>query len=140
MVNVNRERGLFLSVYVDDIKLVRKKQNINPMWKVLMKQVDLGEPTSFLDHVHLGCTQRECKTTKKSTFTEICFNPGSPQEQNKSYLVQGDLTQTSTCPMMWKVRQRNVWKDIVSWRTKGLNNSTKYPLHALMTVISKKKK
>ena len=26
-----------------------------------MKDVDLGEPTSFLDHVFLGCTQRECK-------------------------------------------------------------------------------
>ena len=27
----------------------------------LMKHVDLDEPTSFLDHVYLGCTQRECK-------------------------------------------------------------------------------
>ena len=29
-----------------------------------MKDVDLGEPTSFLDHVYLGCTQRECQTSK----------------------------------------------------------------------------
>ena len=29
-----------------------------------MKDVDVGEPTSFLDHVYLGCTQRECKTSK----------------------------------------------------------------------------
>ena len=56
---VLREKGFFLSVYVDDIKLAGKKQNINPMWKVL-KEVDLGEPTSFLDHVHLGCTQKQC--------------------------------------------------------------------------------
>ena len=27
----------------------------------LMKNVDLDEPTSLLDHVYLGCTQRECK-------------------------------------------------------------------------------
>ena len=33
------------------------------MWKVLKKEADLGEPTSFLDHVHLGCTQRECETS-----------------------------------------------------------------------------
>ena len=26
-----------------------------------MKDGDLAEPTSSLDHVHLGCTQRECK-------------------------------------------------------------------------------
>ena len=44
---VHREKGLFLSVYVDDINLVGKKQNIDPMWKVLNKEVDLGEPTSF---------------------------------------------------------------------------------------------
>ena len=29
------------------------------MWKVLNKEVDLGEPTSFLDHVYMGCTQRQ---------------------------------------------------------------------------------
>ena len=29
-----------------------------------MKYVDSGEPTSFLDHVYLGCTQRECQTSK----------------------------------------------------------------------------
>ena len=29
-----------------------------------MKYVDLVEPTSFLDHVYLGCTQRECQTRK----------------------------------------------------------------------------
>ena len=38
-----------------------KKQSMAPMWKTLMKSVDLDEPTSFLDHVHLGCTQRDCK-------------------------------------------------------------------------------
>ena len=41
-------------MYVDDIKLAGKKQNINPMWKVLNEEVDLGDPTSFLDHVYLG--------------------------------------------------------------------------------------
>ena len=56
---VHREKGLFLSVYVDDIKLAGKKQNLDPMWNVLNKEVDLGEPTSFLDHVFMGCTQRQ---------------------------------------------------------------------------------
>ena len=46
------------SVYVDDIKLAGKKQNIDPMWKVQNKEVDLGEPTSFLDHEDLGCTKK----------------------------------------------------------------------------------
>ena len=51
-------------MYVDDIKLAGKNHNINPMWKILVKDVDLGEPTSFLDHVYLGCTQRGCETSK----------------------------------------------------------------------------
>ena len=40
------------------------KENLNPMWKKLMKLVDLGEPTSFLDHENLGCTRRECKSNE----------------------------------------------------------------------------
>ena len=49
----------------DDIKnWLGKKQNLDPMWKVLNKEVDLGEPTSFLDHVYLGCTQRQCEVSK----------------------------------------------------------------------------
>ena len=53
-----------LICYVDDIKLAGKKQNLDPMWKVLNKEVDLGEPTSFLDHVYLGCTRRQCEISK----------------------------------------------------------------------------
>ena len=51
-------------MYVDDIKLAGKKLNIDPMWKVLNKEVDLGEPTFFFDHVYLGCTQRQCEISK----------------------------------------------------------------------------
>ena len=41
-----------------------KKQNINSMWKGLNKEVYLGEPTSFLDHVYLVCTQGQCEMSK----------------------------------------------------------------------------
>ena len=41
-----------------------KKQNLDPMWKVLNKEVGLGEPTSFLDHVHLMCNKRQCEIIK----------------------------------------------------------------------------
>ena len=94
-------------------------------------------PTSFLDHVHvyLGWTQRECETRKDLGQ----LNPRSLQEQ-KSYHVQWNLKQTSPHgPVMWKVMQRNVWSDIVSWRTKQPSNCTKLQLHALMTIISEKK-
>ena len=58
---VHREQGLFLSAYMDHIKVAGKKQEMAPTWKKWMKDVDLEEPTSFLDRVNLGCTQRECK-------------------------------------------------------------------------------
>ena len=135
----NREKGLFLSVHVDDIKLAGKTQNINPMWKVLNKEVDLGEPRSFLDHVYLGCTQRQCEISKDTvdnyrTMFESRISAGATEKLpcSENYVsLRG--------PMTWKVMQRNVWNDIVSWRTKRLNNSAKYLLHALMTIISKKK-
>ena len=30
----------------------------------MMENGDLDESTSFLDHVYLGCTQRECKSNE----------------------------------------------------------------------------
>ena len=38
-----------------------KTQKMAPMWKKLMKHFDFDQPTSYLDHEYLGCTQRECK-------------------------------------------------------------------------------
>ena len=70
---VHREKGLFLSVFVDDIKLAGKKQNINLMWEVLNKEVDLGEQTSFFDHVYLGCTQcKEEELKSVGDLSQVC--------------------------------------------------------------------
>ena len=85
MFFVHREKGLFLSVYVDDIKLAGKKQNVDPMWKLLNKEVDLGEPTSFLGHVYLGCTQRQCEISKDivdnyRTIFESRFSAGATEK------------------------------------------------------------
>ena len=77
-----------MSVYVDDIKMAGKKQNIDPGWKVLMRDVDLGEPTSFFDHVYFGCTQSAKRAKKLWTIMEICLNLGFLQEQLKNYHAQ----------------------------------------------------
>ena len=137
---VHREKGLFLSVYVDDIKLAGKKHNIDPMWKVLNKEVDLGEPTSFLDHVYLGCTQRQCEVSQNivdnyRTMFESRISAGDWKNYHSLKILvflHGRMT--------WWVMQRSVWNDIVSWQTRLHNNSTKYLLHASMTTTSKRKK
>ena len=49
---------------MDDIELAGKKQDTDPMWKLLNKEVDLGESTSFFDHEDLGFTQRQCDISK----------------------------------------------------------------------------
>ena len=49
----------------------------------LNKEVDLGEPTSFLDHVYLGWTQRQCEMSKDVcvTITEPCSNREFQREE-----------------------------------------------------------
>ena len=112
---VHREKGLFLSVNVDDIKLAGKKQNIDPMWTVLNKEVDLGEPTSFLDHVYLGCTQRQCEVSKDLwTTTEPCLNREFPRGELKKLPYSENFCIFLHVLMIWKVMRRNVWSDIVS--------------------------
>ena len=49
------------------------------------------------------------------TIVELCLNPKSLQELWESYLVPGNPTGTSRHgPMIWKVMQRNAWKDIAN--------------------------
>ena len=112
------------------------------MWKVLNKEADLGEPTSFLDHVYLRCTQRQCEISKDivdnyRTMFESRISAGATEKKKKHarkfcVFLRGHMT--------WEAMPRNVWNDIVSWQTGRLNKSTNYQLHALMTIISKKKK
>ena len=67
-----------------------------------MKNVDSDEPTSFLDHVYLGCTQRECKPNaiiieEKTKMFEFLL------ELLKSYQGARNLTQKqSRDPTTWK--------------------------------------
>ena len=62
---VHCEKGLFFSVYVDDIKLAGKKQNINPMWKVTKQRSWFWENQHLsLIMFNLGCTQRPCEISK----------------------------------------------------------------------------
>ena len=65
----HRQQSPVLTEYVGDIKLAGWKRDLNPTWKKLMILVDVGEPTSLLDHVYLGCTQRECKSNESIFLT-----------------------------------------------------------------------
>ena len=99
-----------------------------------MKDVDLEEPTSFFDHVYLGCTQRECSISnqivaKYRDMFEARISAGAKETlptrasrhlMQKSYLLG---------PTTWKVMQRNLWKDIANLRIKRLNSSSTKSQH-----------
>ena len=102
-------------LYVDDIQSAGKKQNLDPMWKVLNKEVDLGEPTSFLNHVYLGCTQGQCAINK-----DIVDNYRTMFESRISAVRVEKLPFLQNLRifhglMKWLVMQRSVCNDIVSW-------------------------
>ena len=65
-----------------------RKQNMAPMWKKLMKLVDVGEPTSFLDHVFFWCTQRDCKSNEHIIWRipkEQLLRAGKQKDRSKSH-------------------------------------------------------
>ena len=101
-------------MYVDDIKLAGKKRNIDPMWKVLNKEVDLGEPTTFLDHVYLGCTQRQCEVSKDivDNYRAMFESRISAGGTEKFHTLR--IFASFHGLMIWKAMRRNVWSDIVS--------------------------
>ena len=67
--HVHRKMQLFLSVYVDDMKMAGETQNMPKMWATLRKNVDLDDPTSCFDHVNLGCTHVKKNPHMLSTMT-----------------------------------------------------------------------
>ena len=119
---VHREKGLFLSVYVDDIKLAEEKQNINPMWKVPIKEVDLGEPTSSLDHVYLGCTQKQCERSKDivdnyRTMSESRISAGATEKlpcSGTSWKTWYSMVNEQTCMIDHKMDQ-SMWQATISF-------------------------
>ena len=53
-----------------------------------MKNVDLDGPRSFLDHVYMGCSQRECKPNEIIIEEyKKCSAHESLLEQRESYLT-----------------------------------------------------
>ena len=50
-------------MYVDDIKLAGRNKTLIRCGKYSKKKL-IWERTSFLDHVYLGCTQRQCEISK----------------------------------------------------------------------------
>ena len=106
-----------------------------------MKEVDLGEPTSFFDHVYLGCIQRECQTSKdivdnqRNMFGSKIF----ARAEDKLPFSEKRSANISSWSHDEEGHAKNVWSDVANWRTEQVNSYTKSQLHALTTISLKKK-
>ena len=90
------------------------------MWKNLMKLVDLGEPTSFLDHVYLECTQRECKPNETiiEQYTKMFASRISAGATEKYGGGRNFTHKRERGPMAWRDMLKNVLNDTVNWQTR----------------------
>ena len=70
-------------------------------------------------------------------MTEPCSNREFQRVKQKSFHTLRIFVSLHGL-VIWKVIRRNVWSENLSWQTRRHSNSTKYLLHALMTITSKK--
>ena len=109
---VHRRQGLFLSVYVDDIKMTGKKQNMAPMWKKLMKLVDLG--TYIWDALNVTAkrtkpllTNTECWSSRTHIISGSrvfgMYSTWMQTEWNSYWGIYKDVRITYFCWSYWKV-------------------------------------
>ena len=140
---VHRKQDLFLLIYVDDFKKSLGKKQA-PMWKKLLKKVQNDEPTSFLDHVCLGCTQRECKPNEIILLLrniQRSLNHVFLLKQQKNYQSDKSLTQKqSRGPATWRDMLKNALGDTVNWQTRKWNNFTQFRILAWTTISLKRRK
>ena len=104
-------------VYVDDVSMAGRRQNMGPMWKKFMKLVVFGESVS---HNILGCTQRECEPNytvcdeyRNVRITNFCWS------NRKIVMVVKNLTQKLLRdPKKRRVmKKKSAWRDIASCQT-----------------------
>ena len=109
---VHREKRIFLSVYVDDIKLAEKKQNIDPMWKILNWYVQMKLAPSSKKHINLHLFWVGEKRNQTLVYTHVLYIHGDAQTQCKhdSTRTCNKRTKTTT---IWRLSQQSTHCAIV---------------------------
>ena len=137
---VHREKGSYLCMWMTSNWLERNKTLIRcGKYSIKNKEVDLGEPTSFLDYVNQECTQRQCEISKDivdnhRTIVESRISAGRTEK-----LPYSENLRSSS----WSCKMEGHAKKCVERYFELANRTTqqlhKVLLHASMTTTSKRK-
>ena len=139
---VHRKQKLFLSVYVDDIKMARKKQNLASMWKTLMKRRWHwgANIISWSRLVRMHSTEMRTKRENHWTTQQdvripyFCWSNREINYQDGTNLAP----KLQRDPTTWKDMLENAWNGIAIWQTRRRSNCTKFPV--LVWTITKSKR
>ena len=117
-----------------------KKQNMVPMSKKMMENVDIDEPTSFLGHVYLGCTQRQCKPNETTIeqYAKMFESRISAGATEKLPGWRKPHAQTEAWSNNMEGLLKNALNNTVNWQTRKWNNCTQFQIPAWMIINSSK--
>ena len=87
---IHHAKQLCLSVYVDDLKMTGKAENIAPMWKEISKYLKLDPPTKFHNSVYLGCEQFAFKPTQADLDYQRTFYDASFADDHTQIIAADD--------------------------------------------------
>ena len=89
------------------IKMAGKKQNLDQMWKILMKEVE-SQHHSLTMFIWVALKENAKQAKILWTITEMCLNSVCQLEVENCF-IQKNLKQTFPLdPVLWKVMRRNV--------------------------------
>ena len=120
----------------------KEKQNLAPMLKKLMTDVDIEEPTSFflITFTWDAFNGNANQARKLLDNTTICLNPVFLLEQPRNNQDGTNLAQTlQRGPTTWKDILGKAWNGTANWQTKRRSNFTKFFIFVWTTTKSKRK-
>ena len=69
-LRAQKNRFILMGVCGRYKKMSGKKQNMDRMCKILQIEIDLEDPTPFIDQVFLSCTQREASVDPRAVHSK----------------------------------------------------------------------
>ena len=85
-----------------------------------MKNVGIDDTTSFLDNVHLGCTQRECKPieTIVEQYKNMLESRFLLKQMENYWDVKSRMYKQKRGLVTWKDMLKKMLNDTANWQTR----------------------